>query len=197
MVGASPALARSHHPGAQVPVPTARPSAGNLDYAPPPQDSGVMLADPILSIVSEDVASSADTPTIVKPGRRIYCVEFARLLSGISIFGDARTWWDKARSFYAQNTSPSPGSVMVFATTRKMNRGHVAVVRRIVSNREIRVDHANWGRDGKIYLNAPVIDVSANNDWSRVRVWNTRAGTMGSNTYSIKGFITPQPVAIN
>ena len=55
---------------------------------------------------------------------------------------------------------------MVFAGTQKMKLGHVAVVRRIVSNREIRVDHANWGRDGNIYLNTPIIDVSESNDWN-------------------------------
>jgi hypothetical protein len=51
------------------------------------------------------------------------------------------------------------------------------------------VDHANWGRDGRIYLNAPVIDVSPNNDWSQVKVWNVKANTMGTTAYSLKGFI--------
>ncbi len=165
--------------------------------APLPSDYGVSLSDPILSIVSDDEAYATDTPVIVKPARHIYCVEFARLLSGIAIFGDARTWWDKARTYYAQATNPTPGSVMVFDTRKKMRNGHVAVVRRIVSNREIRVDHANWGRDGRIYLNAPVIDVSPDNDWSQVRVWNTRAGQMGSSTYNIKGFIAFRTTAAN
>jgi surface antigen len=79
---------------------------------------------------------------------------------------------------------------MVFAGTRKMKLGHVAVVKRIVSSREIRIDHANWRRDGNIYLNAPVIDVSANNDWSKVRVFDTRSGQMGSTVYPIKGFVS-------
>ena len=70
-----------------------------------------------------------------------------------------------------------------------MRSGHVAVVKRLVSPREVLVDHANWGRDGRIYLNAPVIDVSPNNDWSQVKVWNTAAGTMGTTAYSLKGFI--------
>ena len=193
----TPAFARPHH-HASVPVPIARPSL--VVPQTPVADNGVSLSDPVLSIVSEEdevAAATADTPIIVKPARRIYCVEFARLLSGIAIFGDARTWWNKAKSYYAQAASPSAGSVMVFATRKKMRLGHVAVVRRIVSDREIRVDHANWMRDGRLYLNAPVIDVSRNNDWSRVRVWNTRDGLMGSNTYTIKGFISVHAATIN
>jgi hypothetical protein len=191
----TPAYARHHNHRLHVPVPIARPAPDAV--APMPSDYGVTLSDPILSIVSADEAAASDTPVIVSPARRIYCVEFARLLSGIAIFGDARTWWDKAKAYYAQATDPSPGAVMVFDTRKKMRRGHVAVVRRVVSNREIRVDHANWGRDGRIYLNAPVIDVSPENDWSRVRVWNTRAGQMGSSTYTIKGFILSRMVAVN
>jgi hypothetical protein len=156
--------------------------------------SGVMLSDPTLSVIAQDDIAPAATPTIVKSSRRIYCVEYARLASGISIFGDARTWWDQARLSYAQATNPTPGAVMVFDTRKKMALGHVAVVKRVVSSREVIVDHANWGRDGKIYLNAPVVDVSENNDWSRVRVWNTRAGTMGNSTYSIRGFISQRGV---
>lgn len=156
--------------------------------------SGVMLSDPTLSVIAQDDIAPAATPTIVKPSRRIYCVEYARLASGITIFGDARTWWAQAKTVYAQATNPTPGAVMVFATRKKMALGHVAVVKRIVSNREVIVDHANWGRDGRIYLNAPVVDVSENNDWSQVRVWNTLAGTMGNSTYSIRGFISQRNV---
>ena len=47
------------------------------------------------------------------------------------------------------------------------DRGHVAVVSKLVSAREIRVDHANWLDDGSIYVNDPVEDVSDANDWAR------------------------------
>jgi len=173
---------------ASVPVPVARPA---LELAPADTvpDSGVELSDPTLNIVSEDKLPLSYTPTIVQPARRIYCVEFARLASGIALFGDARTWWDQARNAYAQLANPAPGAVMVFATRKKMSKGHVAVVKRLVSPREVLVDHANWGRDGRIYLNAPVIDISPNNDWSLVKVWNTKAGTMGTTAYALKGFI--------
>jgi len=190
--------ARTHHKPSQhsnvsrralVPVPMLRPQISALAADPSPQDSGVALSEPTLSIITDEKVAAADTPTIVRPGRRIYCVEFARLVSGIALFGDAKTWWDQARNAYAQLTSPSPGAVMVFDRRKNMKSGHVAVVKRLVSSREVLVDHANWGRDGKIYLNAPVIDVSPNNDWSMVRVWNTRANSLGTTAYNLKGFI--------
>jgi hypothetical protein len=68
-------------------------------------------------------------------------------------------------------------------------RGHVAVVRNIISTREIRVDHANWLDDGAIYLNDPVEDVSAENDWSEVRVYNIKTGGWGGKVYLVQGFI--------
>jgi hypothetical protein len=71
------------------------------------------------------------------------------------------------------------------------HRAHVAIVRRLVTTREIRIDHANWLNDGAIYVNDPVIDVSADNDWSRVKVWNIRSGTWGTKTYALRGFIGP------
>ena len=51
-------------------------------------------------------------------------------------------------------------SLMVLAGYAGPSRGHVAVVRRAVGPREIRVDHANWLDDGAVYVNDPVADVS-------------------------------------
>ncbi len=190
ILSASPAAARSR---AHVPVPIPRPSlflSSIGDNGAAEAADAVTTADPTLHIISEDPAPSSYTPTFVKSLRHIYCVEFARIRSGIAIFGDAKTWWDHAKGQFARSFDPVPGAVMVFAATRKMTRGHVAVVKRIVSSREVIVDHANWRRDGNIYLNAPVIDVSANNDWSKVRVFDARGGHMGSNVYPIKGFVS-------
>ena len=190
--GTADARGRAHHP---VPIPKPRPMIEETAVNVP---AGVSLQAPVFSIISDDAAPVRyDTPTIVRSLRHIYCVEFARLRSGIAIFGDAKTWWDKARAEYAEASDPRQGAVMVFAGTRKMTRGHVAVVRRIVSSREIRVDHANWRRDGNIYLNAPVFDVSPNNDWSQVRVWDTSSGQLGSTTYPIKGFVSFRTAANN
>jgi hypothetical protein len=64
------------------------------------------------------------------------------------------------------------------------------VVRQVVSPREIRVDHANWLNDGSIYLNDPVQDVSSDNDWSVVRVFNLKVGAWGERLYPVQGFIS-------
>ena len=119
----------------------------------------------------------------------LQCVPFARDHSGIKIYGDAYTWWDKAAGKYPRAGLPESGAVMVLNNYAGPTHGHVAVVRQLVGPREIRVDHANWLNDGAIYLNDPVQDVSSDNDWSVVRVFNLRAGAWGSRLYPVQGFI--------
>jgi hypothetical protein len=67
------------------------------------------------------------------------------------------------------------------------------VVTAIDSERQIRIDHANWLDDGRIYRNDLVVDVSPDNDWSEVRVWDARDHVLGSRIYSVRGFIGPDP----
>lgn len=131
------------------------------------------------------------TPRVVRGPRRLQCVPFARDMSGVEIFGNANRWWDLAEGKYRKARSPSVGSVMVMNGYRTNRRGHVAVVRKIVDSRTIIIDHSNWLNDGKIYLSAPVRDVSENNDWSRINVWYTPGQTWGSRVYTAKGFILP------
>ena len=119
----------------------------------------------------------------------LQCVPYARTHSAIKIYGDAYTWWDKAAGKYPRGASPEPGAVMVLHNYAGPAHGHVAVVRRIVSSREIRIDHANWLDDGSIYVNNPVEDVSSENDWSVVRVFNLKTGGWGSRLYPVQGFI--------
>jgi hypothetical protein len=140
-------------------------------------------------------AYASDTPMMVPASPPLSCVPYARTRSGIQIFGDAYTWWDQARTSYAREPLPRTGSVLVLDGYAGPKRAHLAVVKRIVSPREIRVDHANWLNDGNIYLNSPVVDVSANNDWSEVRVWNNRDGHLGVKNYEVRGFITPYNIA--
>jgi hypothetical protein len=78
---------------------------------------------------------------------------------------------------------------MVLHNYAGAKRGHLAVVREVVGPREIRVDHANWLNDGSVYVNDPVQDVSDDNDWSLVRVFNPKAGAWGSRLYPVQGFI--------
>jgi hypothetical protein len=69
------------------------------------------------------------------------------------------------------------------------NRGHVAVVREVVSSRLIIVDHANWLNAGEITRNVPIRDVSPNGDWSQVQVWHVPGRHWGARTYNVQGFI--------
>ena len=119
----------------------------------------------------------------------LQCVPFARAESGVDIRGNAKTWWAQAADQYERGDEPREGAVMAFAGTRGMPMGHVAVVKKVVSDREIRIDHANWLNDGSVYINNPVVDVSAANDWSAVRVFNLQTGTWGGRTYPVRGFI--------
>jgi len=121
----------------------------------------------------------------------VQCAPYAREHSRIKIFGDAYTWWDKAAGHYPRGQAPQAGAIMVLHDYAGPTNGHVAVVRNLVSAREIRVDHANWLNDGSIYVNDPVMDVSADNDWSAVRVYNLKTGGWGSKVYPVQGFIEP------
>ena len=121
----------------------------------------------------------------------LQCVPFARDHSTVKLYGDAWTWWDKAAGKFPRGSAPETGAVMVLTGYAGPERGHVAVVRTLVSPREIRVDHANWLGDGGIYLDDPVWDVSANNDWSAVKVWNVKTAAWGGRIYPVQGFIGP------
>jgi hypothetical protein len=122
---------------------------------------------------------------------RLQCVPYARLHSSVKLYGDAYTWWQKAAGHFARGTRPREGAVMVLNNYAGPERAHLAVVRKIVSPREVRIDHANWFDDGAIYVNDPVIDVSGENNWSSVRVWNIRTGSWGERIYPVQGFIGP------
>ncbi len=101
------------------------------------------------------------------------CVPFARQASGIQIYGDAWTWWDKAEGRYARGREPGVGAVLVFAKWSRLPYGHVAVVSRIVNDRVLMVTHANWsrigGERGHVERDVTLLDVSPAGDWSRVR----------------------------
>jgi hypothetical protein len=158
----------------------------------------VALFSSLLAGCASSVMDYDDTPmprergqtSIENTGQKpLQCVPYAREHSGVKIFGDAYTWWDKAAGKYPRYSLPEPGTVMVLNNYAGPARGHVAVVRRQTGPREIRVDHANWLDDGSIYVNDPVEDVSAANDWSVVRVFNLKTGSWGGRLYPVQGFI--------
>lgn len=129
--------------------------------------------------------------TIETPDMPNQCVPYARARSGIALYGDANTWWSQAAGRYQRGSLPQLGAVMVLTGYASDGRNHLGVVSSLVSEREIRIDHANWLNDGNIYVDDPVVDVSPNNDWSEVRVWNAHTRAWGSKIYLVEGFIGP------
>ena len=126
----------------------------------------------------------------------LQCVPYARALSGVTIFGDAHTWWGQADGKYDRGNAPEVGAVLAFQPHGNMRLGHVAAVRRVVDDRTIMISHANWstigGARGHIEEDVRAVDVSEDNDWSAVRVWYTPNAAMGSTAWPAHGFIYPK-----
>ncbi len=122
------------------------------------------------------------------------CVTFARMFSGIQIFGDAHTWWRQATGRFSTGERPQTGAVLAFESSGRMRLGHVAVVSEILTDRVIRVTHANWGGSrGKVEENVTVVDVSSEGDWTAVKVWYNPIHDLGTTVYPTHGFIYTAP----
>lgn len=126
----------------------------------------------------------------------LQCVPYARALSGVTIFGDAHTWWGQAEGKYQRGNDPKVGAVLAFRPHGNMRLGHVAAVRRVLDDRTIIISHANWstigGVRGHIEEDVRAVDMSEGNDWSRVRVWYTPNEALGSTEWPVHGFIYPK-----
>lgn len=127
----------------------------------------------------------------------LQCVPYARIVSGVAIRGDALTWWDQAEGAYKRGHSPRRGAVLAFRPNGSMTLGHVAVVSKVVDARHVLIRHANWSVPGAIEEDVPAIDVSADGDWSEVRVWHSPTGQMGARTNPTFGFIYPARAHLN
>ena len=129
------------------------------------------------------------------------CVTFARSVSGIEIRGNADTWWDQAAGRYERGHAPKAGAVLAFSPTSRMRVGHVAMVSKVVSDREVLLTHANWSRRGAIETNVRAIDVSDAGDWSMVKVWYDISATSAPrsirptdlSTRTVRPFSWPRP----
>jgi surface antigen len=121
------------------------------------------------------------------------CVPFARLVSGIQIFGDAYTWWQQAIGKYEEGFQPKAGAVLCFKPTERMRLGHVAVVSEVLTDRIVQITHANWspidGGRGKVEKDVTLVDVSPEGNWSQVKVWYDPSRDLGGSTYQTYGFI--------
>ena len=119
----------------------------------------------------------------------LQCVPYAREVSGISIHGDAHTWWSKADGRYAKGRTPEVGAILAFRPSHAMPLGHVAVVAEVLDDRRIVLNHANWSGPGVIEDHAIAVDVSEAGDWSSVRVWYGPIHSLGSRHNPTFGFI--------
>ncbi|MBP2294837.1 CHAP domain-containing protein [Azospirillum rugosum] len=119
------------------------------------------------------------------------CVRTVRAISDFTIQGDAWTWWNHAAGQYDRDKHPALGSVLVFKRSGRLSRGHVSLVSHIVDRRTIEVDHSWLDRNG-LRRNMRVVDVSARNDWSAVRVWHEPSDQLGLRVYTTYGFILPE-----
>tara|TARA_R110000787_G_scaffold5442_2_gene19850 strand:- start:20415 stop:21107 length:693 start_codon:yes stop_codon:yes gene_type:complete len=157
-------------------------------------NSATLLRNAIIPILL--VLQAVLMPTPVKANDYLQCVPFARELSGIQIYGDAHSWWDQAEGVYQRGTQPAEGAVLSLPGYGSMQLGHVAVVRKIVDSRNILISHANWspidGRRGQIERRVAARDVSANNDWSLVRIWYAPIAELGTTAFPVNGFIYPK-----
>ena len=155
---------------------------------------------PLAVLVSANVDAAEDNdppealaaPKMMRVRARLQCVPYARDASGVDIRGNANTWWRQASGRFERSKEPDKGAVIVMRGYNNPNRGHVAVVREVLSQRSILIDHANWLNSGEITVNVPVVDVSPNNDWSQVRVWHIPTQSWGVRVYNVQGFILPQ-----
>ncbi len=136
-------------------------------------------------------SGNAEGYRIAKP---ISCVPYARDVSGVQIRGNAHTWWNQAAGRYGRGSKPREGAVFVLSKSSRLKYGHVSVVKDVLNSRNIEVTHSNWGSDkatrSMIYERMLVEDLSAANDWSRVRFWNYHTDAFGS-PYIASGFIYP------
>ncbi|MFC0206393.1 CHAP domain-containing protein [Novosphingobium soli] len=121
--------------------------------------------------------------------RPLQCAPYARDHSAINLHGNAATWWSQAEGAYARGNVPREGSVLVFKASGAIPVGHVAVVKSIVDERHVVLNHANWSRPGMIETSAMAEDVSAQGDWSSVRVWYAPTRSMGLRSSPAFGFI--------
>ena len=117
------------------------------------------------------------------------CVTYARTITDVSIRGNANTWWGQAAGRYDRGKTPAAGAVLAFKSSPGMRAGHVAVVKDVVSDRELVINHANWTVRGGVERNARVVDVSDAGDWSAVRV--SYGSGMGTRVNPTFGFIYP------
>lgn len=166
-------------------------SRDRVRESPPIRNSTVMQRSPIARTLIALAALGAAAALPASAVARIQCVAFARSASAVQLAGNARDWWGHADGVYARGNAPRKGAVLAFRATRAMPMGHVAVVSRVIDDRHVLLDHANWSRPGMVERGVMAVDVSEAGDWSQVRVWYAPTGSLGLRPSPAFGFIYP------
>ncbi|GAM05257.1 MAG: CHAP domain-containing protein [Pseudomonadota bacterium] len=162
-------------------------------FSPAPRKAGAKVVSGRLAQALSALLGTALALTALPASAHVLqCVPYAREQSGISIHGDARTWWKQAAGTYARGGEPEVGAVMAMAPSHDMPLGHVAVVSKVVDTRHVLLNHANWSRPGMIERGVLAEDVSDAGDWSEVRIWFAPIGALGSRHNPVYGFIYPE-----
>ncbi len=200
--GTRPAAAR---PAAQRPATAAaaRPAAPRATAARPVPAAQAFRTAAVRPIV---IRPAAATPVVARPAvpeigsrARLTCVPYARMVTGIDLRGNARTWWAGAAGRYDRSQAPEIGAVLSFRASGGMRSGHVAVVEQLLGPRHILIHHANWEgpgiRKGTVTRGISVVDVSPNNDWTQVRVQTGLTRGVYGRIYPTDGFIHNRPPA--
>jgi len=100
----------------------------------------------------------------------VECAPFARALTGVALTGAAADWWREAAGRYTRSQTPDVGSLLVFRRSSRLPSGHVSVVSRVISRRQILITSANWVHH-RVTEDQLVLDISDSGDWTVVRVW--------------------------
>ncbi len=150
-------------------------------------NSAAMLRAALASLVA--FASLLMMPATANA--RLQCVAYARQIGDVQLSGNGRDWWGNAAGVYARGQRPQAGAVLAFKASGAMPYGHVAVVSKVVDDRHILINHANWSAPGLIERGVEVVDISPAGDWSQVRVWYGKTRSLGLRPSPTFGFIYP------
>src|ERR1700761_7722955 len=86
-------------PVEDIPAPTA--DAPTTIAAPGSIAETISLSDYATPSLPTAAVAQLPQPAVETPLKKLFCVEYARALTGFNIFGDAKFWWERARNIYA------------------------------------------------------------------------------------------------
>jgi hypothetical protein len=150
-----------------------------------------MQSSPLLRTLTGFLALAGAVAIPIAAQARLQCVTYARQVSAVQLSGNARDWWGHADGVYSRGNAPRAGAVLAFRATRAMPMGHVAVVSKVIDDRHVLINHANWSRPGMVERGVMAVDVSDAGDWSQVRVWYAHTNSLGLRPSPAFGFIYP------